>query len=235
MTLGERIRMKRQKSGMSQEKVAELVGVSRQAVAKWESGQSTPNTENLFKLADIFGTKVDLLLETGGQQSLAEQAYQVCKLELEQVCAARFAAAKRNLSAASLAVLGYLVLYLLGRVIWCDLSSSSVMGWILWARPQGEHSYLYGWLLSSSLFWWAMAVSTLPALLGKWKFSAVTWSGFTVGIGAGILFGPYPQGIPYGQGDYGWAIWGVCFLVSIVLGLIVEKRTKKKKASASSD
>ena len=68
MTLGERIKSCRQDSGMSQEKVAELVGVSRQAVTKWEAGQSAPNTENLFKLAEIFGTTVDLLLpsqETG--------------------------------------------------------------------------------------------------------------------------------------------------------------------------
>ena len=64
MTLGERIKTCRQKVGMSQEKVAELVGVSRQAVTKWEANQSAPNTENLFKLAEIFGTTVDMLLES---------------------------------------------------------------------------------------------------------------------------------------------------------------------------
>lgn len=62
MTLGKRIKACRQQSGMSQEKVAELVGVSRQAVTKWETNQSAPSTENLFRLADIFGTTVDLLL-----------------------------------------------------------------------------------------------------------------------------------------------------------------------------
>ena len=64
MTLGERIKACRQHAGMSQEKVAELVGISRQAVTKWESDQSAPNTENLFKLAEIFGTTVDLLLNS---------------------------------------------------------------------------------------------------------------------------------------------------------------------------
>ncbi len=62
MTLAERIKEQRKKAGMSQEKVAELVGVSRQAVTKWESGQSVPSTQNLFKLAEIFGTTVDILL-----------------------------------------------------------------------------------------------------------------------------------------------------------------------------
>ena len=40
MTLGEGIKARRQQAGLSQEKLAELVGVSRQAVAKWESGRS---------------------------------------------------------------------------------------------------------------------------------------------------------------------------------------------------
>ena len=50
MSLGEKIKACRQNAGMSQEKVAELVGVSRQAVTKWEANQSAPNTENMFKL-----------------------------------------------------------------------------------------------------------------------------------------------------------------------------------------
>lgn len=40
MTLGERIKSCRQKAGLSQEKLAELAGVSRQAVTKWEAGGS---------------------------------------------------------------------------------------------------------------------------------------------------------------------------------------------------
>lgn len=62
MSLGERIKEQRKSSGLSQEKLAEFVGVSRQAVTKWETGQSAPSTENLFKLAEIFGTTVDILL-----------------------------------------------------------------------------------------------------------------------------------------------------------------------------
>lgn len=51
----------RKKSGLSQEKLAELVGVSRQAVTKWESGKSNPDTENLVRLAEIFGVSIDEL------------------------------------------------------------------------------------------------------------------------------------------------------------------------------
>lgn len=62
MQLSERIKDLRIKNGLSQEKLSEAVGVSRQAVAKWESGLSAPSTENLFRLAEVFGTGVDLLL-----------------------------------------------------------------------------------------------------------------------------------------------------------------------------
>jgi transcriptional regulator with XRE-family HTH domain len=55
MMLGERIKEHRKKQGFSQEKIAELVGTSRQAVTKWESGQSVPCMENLMALAEIFG------------------------------------------------------------------------------------------------------------------------------------------------------------------------------------
>ena len=54
MSLGERIKQHRGKSGLSQEKIAELVGVSRQAVTKWESGQSVPSMANLITLTEIF-------------------------------------------------------------------------------------------------------------------------------------------------------------------------------------
>ena len=62
MTLGERIKQCRQDAAMSQEKLAELLGVSRQAVTKWEADQSLPSTENLFRLADLFHTTVDSLV-----------------------------------------------------------------------------------------------------------------------------------------------------------------------------
>lgn len=86
MALGERIKEFRQNAGMSQEKVAELLGVSRQAVTKWESNQSAPNTENLFKLAEIFGTTVDMLLDSdnSSKQSSAEQIYYLYKMEEEK-------------------------------------------------------------------------------------------------------------------------------------------------------
>ena len=46
MALSDRIKNCRQSAGLSQEKMAELVGVSRQAVTKWEAGQTAPSTDD---------------------------------------------------------------------------------------------------------------------------------------------------------------------------------------------
>ncbi|MBQ7915744.1 MAG: helix-turn-helix transcriptional regulator [Firmicutes bacterium] len=220
MALGERIKECRKRSGMSQEKLAELMDVSRQAVTKWESGQSAPSTENLFKLAEIFDTTVDLLLEskTDESPSTAEQIYQQYKAEQGKKKVRRI----QNIKTFLLFVGAYLVIYLLGRMIWCDMRESTFLGWLALSRPSGEHSYLYGWLLSSNMYWIGMGISILPILIGKKRFAAVTLSGFALGLITGILFGPYPAGVPYGQGDYGWAIWGGVFIASIIVGIIVE-------------
>lgn len=53
MDLGQRIKALREERGISQEALAEALGVSRQAVAKWESGASRPSTGNLLALCRV--------------------------------------------------------------------------------------------------------------------------------------------------------------------------------------
>ncbi len=227
MTLGDRIKECRQKSGMSQEKVAELIGVSRQAVTKWEADISMPNTENLFTLAEIFGTTVDSLMNGEKETSAAEQLYRLQQEDKTKKKAELKRSIKRNIITATVMAAAYLLIYLIGRVIWCDISDSTFIGWLISEIPQGEHSYLYGWLLSSDLFWIAMAVSVIPAFFGKYKFSFVTTMAFVVGLAAGMIFGPYPEGAFTGNTHYGWAIWGVVFLLSVIVGIITECVVKK--------
>ena len=60
--IGEKIAYYRMKAGMSQEKVAECLEVSRQAVTKWEGDVSKPSSDNLIKLAKLFDVDVEVLL-----------------------------------------------------------------------------------------------------------------------------------------------------------------------------
>ena len=63
MNLADRIQALRKAKGISQEELAEHVGVSRQAVSKWESGQSTPDLEKIITMSDFFEVTTDYLLK----------------------------------------------------------------------------------------------------------------------------------------------------------------------------
>ena len=64
--LGEALKEHRLRCQMTQEFVAESVGVSRQAVSKWERGDSDPSTSNLLALAKLFGISAEELLRNVG-------------------------------------------------------------------------------------------------------------------------------------------------------------------------
>ena len=62
MELYEKLYELRRASGMSQEELAEKLGVSRQAVSKWESGATQPELPKLIELSKIYQVSVDALL-----------------------------------------------------------------------------------------------------------------------------------------------------------------------------
>ncbi len=63
MKLHEKIISLRKRNGLSQEGLAEKIGVSRQAVSKWETGEALPEVTKLKALAETFGVTVDFLLD----------------------------------------------------------------------------------------------------------------------------------------------------------------------------
>ena len=62
-SLGEALKEQRTRCKMTQEFVAEHLGVSRQAVSKWENGTSDPSTSNLLALAKLYGISAEELLK----------------------------------------------------------------------------------------------------------------------------------------------------------------------------
>ena len=62
MTFGEKLQALRKARGWSQEELAQQINVSRQALSKWESGASVPDTENVIALSRLFGVPTDYLL-----------------------------------------------------------------------------------------------------------------------------------------------------------------------------
>ena len=62
MTTGEKIAALRREHKLSQEALGEKLGLSRQAVSKWEADQAVPTMDNLMELSRLFGVPVDTLL-----------------------------------------------------------------------------------------------------------------------------------------------------------------------------
>ena len=81
MKLGEELANLRASYGMTQEELAEKIGVSRQAVTKWEASESVPELPKLIQLADFFGISLDKLV---GREPLL---YDIVKAKVEELSA----------------------------------------------------------------------------------------------------------------------------------------------------
>ena len=85
MSLGTQIQSYRKRAHLSQEQLAEQLGVSRQAVTKWESGQSAPSTKNLAQLAGILNVSLDELAELTAETDTAAEPDQK-EIDHEKYC-----------------------------------------------------------------------------------------------------------------------------------------------------
>ncbi|MDE7254063.1 MAG: helix-turn-helix domain-containing protein, partial [Acetatifactor sp.] len=72
MNFSEKLKEIRKKEGISQEQLAERIGVSRQAITKWETGKGLPDVENMVIIAEIFKTTLDELLMDSITQAAPE-------------------------------------------------------------------------------------------------------------------------------------------------------------------
>lgn len=65
----------RKENGLSQEQLAEKIGVSRQAVSKWERSEASPDTDNIILLARLYNISLDELLRTDDEIPCAEETH----------------------------------------------------------------------------------------------------------------------------------------------------------------
>ncbi len=226
MSLSQKIKAHRQAAGLTQEQVAEAVGVSRQAVAKWERGLSAPSTENLVKLCEAFGIGLDELVQKEpASPENARALYELWKQDRQAAKKACIAKWKKRLLWALGTLAAYGLVYLVGRIVGGDMKNSTFLGWLTgWQNKY----YLPGWLQTSNLFLISALLSAALSLFGKTRAALASFAGFCLGILLGEALGVYPPGIPYGHGHYGWAIWGGIFLASLIAGGIWQWIYNKK-------
>lgn len=73
MTLGARLQELRLRHGMSQDALADKLGVSHQAVSKWERDEATPDLDKIIKLSELYGISLDALLKEEPQPTKTQQ------------------------------------------------------------------------------------------------------------------------------------------------------------------
>jgi len=115
MPINEKIKELRSEGALSQEQLAELLGVSRQAVSKWENGECQPELDNIVRLAQVFGVSTDYLLVSNGMgnnQNTNFSTSETFKFEDDTHTSSFFSDIEINLSGAvyPLATLVYLFL-----------------------------------------------------------------------------------------------------------------------------
>lgn len=86
MTTGEKIAALRRKAGLSQEALAEELGISRQAVSRWETNESLPDTEKTIRLSRRFGVTTDYLLLDSVQEPGSSPRTMPASLLLRWLC-----------------------------------------------------------------------------------------------------------------------------------------------------
>ena len=92
----------------------------------------------------------------------------------------------------------------------------------------GNWCYTLDWILRNGLYLIGAVIAVGSAVLGQWHLSFTVLSGVHLGILIAEIFGPNPSGAEFGFGHYGWFIWIVVFLISVILGLVLQIRHRKR-------
>ena len=208
MNMADRIQTLRKSKGISQEELADKIGVSRQAVSKWESEQSSPDIEKIILLSDYFDVTTDYLLK--GIEPIAD-------------------AAKEESDARIFSILGT-ALNFIGLVaaimVWNEEQTaiSVAIGLIIMAI--GCMSFAFGQYLGKN----KKEASFLFGLINVWILTLIPISCIFNGL-QGIIgghwwtFTPIPQ---LGNSITAYVMcWIIYITVCVIFDVVMLKRTKR--------
>ena len=191
MTLGNRLQRLRQRQGLSQDALAEKLGVSRQAVSKWERDEAVPEVEKLLRLSELYGVSLDELVKGDATQS-APQAESQGESQAEPAASRRERPVwEESLQWGGLLGGGALLLWGLGEAALLLLLRGMVRGWIeaaAGATTEGLGTFVYDSLNgaedvvmdiaqgSANLFLFPLLTPVLKALGGAVLLGLGIWA-----------------------------------------------------------
>ena len=172
MKLSEKIVNLRKARNMSQEELAEKLGVSRQAVSRWEVGSALPDASNILQLSKLFGVSADYLLndEYKGDAPAPIKSKSTSSLagtRIKKIIA---------LCISGLGLLGNFVIYVLSRFIKVSIPRKTYAGDDMYTWTfHDDYSYKYfieehGLEFLTIMFWLMLIVGLFIAFVPKDKF-----------------------------------------------------------------
>lgn len=201
MNLADRIQSLRKAKGISQEQLADQIGVSRQAVSKWESEQSTPDLDKIVLLSDFFDVTTDYLLK--GIEPVKDNREKSKDLTSKILCIASTALIFMGLFCA----FGGWYAEQTMEVVWGSMiiQAVGVAGYFI-ARylPPGKAPFYVNWLNLLGIVF--MPVSMITGYLSILLFQD-GW------------IAPYPIGI-----SHSFLFWVVFLVLSVASYLFLKKR-----------
>ncbi len=214
MNMSERIVKLRKSRGMSQEALAEKAGVSRQAVSKWEAGQSDPELEKVIVISEIFGVTTDYILK--GTEEIGEKKE---SRSMKENGVYIFAAVSTMLNVIGLAITS---------AIWYEYQTTMALliGLIFFAV--GCMIFGVGCIASRSISSDMRLNKSIKRTF--WKINIWILSFFVLSVLYNIIFGgiaaPYP--LMYGVISY-ISFWAVYIVISLTVTLLQIKQAKADK------
>ena len=196
--LADRLVELRKEHKLSQEALAEKLGLSRQSISKWERAEASPDTDNLIALAEVYGITLDELLgknEPKAEKTEPQPTHQPTKKQLS----AKQIKGKQNLKKAPLLFLGAIALYVGGGII---------LGLFWWALMWILFPLVLGYTFSAL----SMCFEDRKALSILFSTLAATLLAVSLYIALGVTF----------------HLWGIAWLIFLAIPAYVYVRVIKK-------
>ena len=179
--LADRLVELRKEHKLSQEALAEKLGLSRQSISKWERAEASPDTDNLIALAEVYGISLDQLLGNNEPEKEPQPQPEAPKKQLS----AKQIKGKQNLKKAPLLFLGAIALYAGGGII---------LGVFWWALM---------WILFPIVLGYTM--SALSMYFDDRKFLSILFSAIAATLFAVSLY--IASGVAFGLWGIAWLIF----------------------------
>ena len=217
MTIGEKIRQLRKDRGFTQEAVASALEVRRQAIAKWENGQSSPSTENLLKLANLFNISLEELVDVKQYSTPALEEYARRKIEEDEKRKEKRQEVYKKTKEISMIFVAYIAVYLVSMIVF---------------HVAGLENCIWNWMKNYQVLLITCAFSVATALLNRKIASMALFIGSIAAIIVANIAGMANMQNSLIRYNNGWVFYLITLFVSFIVGYIIEFKVAGLKVKA---